>query len=431
MTNKKQIRWSIDKRLVSDLKPSDYNPRKMSAEQREDIEKSIDGFGRVTPLVINIGTRKNILIGGNQRHRIYKDKKIKEVDVMVPSRELSLEEEQELNLRLNKNVASWDTDLLQELDLDMLLDVGFEDDELQGFFDDVELAEDNFNVPKAIEEMKKPRVKTGEIWQLGNNRLLVGDSTDSEAVTKLMDGAKAQVIYMDPPYNIGLDYGKGMGGENTYGGSHSSKDDSKTNDQYAEFLEQSISTAQSVSLPDAHYFYWCDGAYVGTLQNLFTQKDIVFRRICTWVKNNQNPTPKIAFNRVTELCVYGTTKKPYLNNDLKNANEILNQEVGTGNQLYDELQDMIDLWLVKRDNVQEYNHPTQKPVGLNEKPLKRCSAPGHVVFSGFGGSGSDLIACEQLNRKWYGVEQDPVFATVILERWEKFTGLKAQRLCQK
>lgn len=428
---KNQITWSAETRQIKDLIPSEYNPRRMSAEQRKDIEKSIDGFGRVTPLVINIGTRENVLIGGNQRHLIYKDKKIKEVEVMVPSRELSLDEEQELNLRLNKNTASWDYDLLQEMELDLLLDVGFEDDELQEFFDDVELAEDDYNVPKALEEITEPRAKLGEIWRLGNHKLLVGDSTDKDSVSKLMNGTQAHIIYQDSPYNIGLDYTKGMGGDNKYGGTYSGKDDSKTNAQFADFLEDSITTAQSAALPDAHYFYWCDGAYVGTLQDLYQKHSIDFRRICTWVKNNQNPTPKIAFNRVTELCVYGTTNKPYLNNDFKNANEILNQEVGTGNQLYDELQDMIDLWLVKRDNVQEYMHPTQKPVSLNEKPLKRCSAPGHIVFSGFGGSGSDLIACEQLNRKWYGVELDPVFATVIIDRWEKFTGLKAQRLCQK
>ena len=150
-----------------------------------------------------------------------------------------------------------------------------------------------------------------------------------------------------------------------------------------------------------------------------------------WVKNNQNPTPKIAFNRLIEPCIYGTIGKPYLNTDYKNANEILNQEVSVGNQLHDELFDMIDLWLVRREHGNEYQHPTQKPVGLNEKPLKRCSAPSHIVFSGFGGSGSDLVACEQLNRKWYGVEQDPVFATVIIDRWEKFTGRKAERVCQK
>jgi DNA modification methylase len=89
---------------------------------------------------------------------------------------------------------------------------------------------------------------------------------------------------------------------------------------------------------------------------------------------------------------------------------------------------MIDLWVIRRDNAQDYLHPTQKPVTLNEKPLKRCSAPGHIVFSGFAGSGSDLIACEQLNRKWRGVEEDLIFATICLDRWEAFTNKKAKLL---
>lgn len=147
-----------------------------------------------------------------------------------------------------------------------------------------------------------------------------------------------------------------------------------------------------------------------------------------WIKNNQNPTPKIAFNKVYEPCVYGTIGKPYLNTTFQNANEVLNQEVSSGNQLHDEILEMIDLWIVRRDSAQEYKHPTQKPVNLNEKPFKRCSAPGHIVFSGFAGSGSDLIACEQLQRKWRGVELDPIFATIIIDRWEKLTNQKAKKI---
>ena len=427
----KKIEWKIETRKVSELKSYEKNPRKMSEEEKQEIIKSIDGFGRVVPLIINIGSRNNILIGGNQRFKIYKEKKIKEVDVMIPSRELTIKEEQELNLRLNKNTASWDYELLQNIDLDLLLNVGFGDDELRDFFDDVELADDEYDVNKALKEIVEPRVKTGEIWQLGNHRLLAGDSTDKESVIKLMDGAKAHIIYQDPPYNIGLDYNKGMGNKNGYGGNFSAKDDSKSDLDYKDFLNRSIETAKSISVPDAHFFYWADSKYIGTLQELYLKQNIDFRRITTWVKNNQNPTPKVAFNKVCELCVYGTIGKPYLNNNFRNANEIMNQEVSSGNQLHDELFEMMDLWIVKRENSQESMHPTTKPVSLNEKPLKRCSAPGQIVFSGFGGSGSDLIACEQLNRKWYGVEQDLIFATIIINRWEKFTNLKAKRIWTK
>ena len=427
----KTITWSPEKRKVSDLKPSDYNPRKMTPEEKKDIENSLDGFGRVVPLIINIGSRKDTIIGGHQRWKIYSEKKIEDIDVMVPSRELSFEEEQELNLRLNKNQGSWDYDLLQDMDLDLLLDVGFDDHELQGFFDDVELADDEFDAQKALDEMVDVRVSSGEIWQLGNHRLLVGDSTDKKSVEQLMDGNKAHLVYCDPPYNIGLDYSEGIGKSKKYGGEFSKKDDSKSDQEYAQFLEDSITTAQSITEVDAHFFYWCDAKYIGTLQNLYAKHNVDFKRVCTWVKNNQNPTPQIAFNKICEPCVYGTIGKPHLNNKFKNAHELFNQELTSGNQLHDELLEMIDLWIVKRDNAQEYQHPTQKPVSLNEKPFKHCTAPGHNVFSGFGGSGSDLIACEQLQRNWYGVEMDLNFATIILDRWEKFTNQKATRVWPK
>jgi DNA modification methylase len=380
--------------------------------------------------VLNIGSRENIVIGGEQRINSYLDLGIKEVECMIPSRELTLEEEQKLNLRLNKNVGSWDLDLLKNFDLDTLLDVGFDDEYLNGIFDDVETLDDNYDVEKAKKEITEPRAKTGEIWQLGDHKLLVGDSTDLESVQRLMGTDKADIVYEDSPYNIGLSYSKGIGGNgDKYGGSFTSKDDSKKDEDFFKFLEKSLEVAKQIAKTNCHYFYWCDSSNLWMLQTLYNKMEIENKRVCMWIKNNQNPTPKISFNKVYEPCVYGITGKPYLNSGIKNANEILNQEVTSGNQLHDEIQEMFDIWMVKRDNVSEYLHPTQKPVTLNEKPFKRCSAPGHIIFSGFGGSGSDLIACEQLKRKWRGVEKDEIFATIIIDRWEKFTNQKAT-LCK-
>jgi DNA modification methylase len=421
--------WTPAKKKISDLKPSEYNPRKMTIQEKEDIENSIDGFGRVVPLVVNIGSRENILIGGHQRWKIYKEKGIEGIDVVVPNRELSLNEEKELNLRLNKNTGSWDLEKLVEMDLDLLLNVGFSDEELQGIFDDVDSIEDDFDLEKALKETKEAKVKTGEIWQLGQHRLFVGSSIDETQVKQLMQTDLADIVYCDPPYNIGLDYSKGIGknGEK-YGGSYSKNDDSKSKKDYTHFLSQSLEIAKKFAKPNSHFFYWCDSGYIGTVQSLYNKLGIENKRVCMWIKNNQNPTPKIAFNKVYEPCVYGIIGKPFLNGSFKNANEVLNKEVSSGNQLHDEIQEMIDLWIVKRDNTQEYQHPTQKPVTLNEKPLKRCSAPGHIIFSGFAGSGSDLIACEQLNRKWRGVEKDEIFATIVVDRWEKFTNQKAVKI---
>lgn len=416
---KQKLTWSVTARKVIDLTKNGYNPRKLSESERRDLEKSIKEFGAVVPIVLNIGSRTNIIIGGEQRLKIYADLGIAEVECMIPSLELTLEEEKELNLRLNKNTGSWNEELLKEFDMDMLLDVGFGDEELQNLFDDVDMAEDDFDLDKVIEETPVAKVKSGEIYELGKHRLLVGDSTDEDQVKKLMQDDLADIVWMDPPYNISWDYG------GKYNGSYK---DNKSEEEYSEFISKSMETAKKFAKPDSHFFYWSDPNSIGLTQSLYDKHGIKKRRVCLWIKSNQNCTPKIAWNRLYEPCTYGTVNEPYLNPNFRNANEILNQEVTTGNQVLDELQDMIDLWLVKRDNTQSYLHPTQKPVTLNEKPYKRCSAPGHIIFSGFAGSGSDLIACEQLNRVWRGVEKDLVFATIIIDRWEKFTNLKAKKI---
>lgn len=416
---KQKLTWSATARKVTDLTKNGYNPRKLSENERRDLEKSIKEFGTVVPIVLNIGSRANIVIGGEQRLKIYADLGIAEVECMIPSRELTLEEEKELNLRLNKNTGSWSEELLKEFDMDMLLDVGFGDEELQNLFDDVDMAEDDFDLDKVIKETPISKVKSGEIYELGKHRLLVGDSTDEDQVKKLMQDDLADIVWMDPPYNISWDYG------GKYNGSYK---DNKSEEEYSEFISKSMETAKKFAKPDSHFFYWSDPNSIGLTQSLYDKHEIKKRRVCLWIKSNQNCTPKIAWNRLYEPCTYGTVNEPYLNPNFRNANEILNQEVTTGNQVLDELQDMIDLWLVKRDNTQSYLHPTQKPVTLNEKPFKRCSAPGHIIFSGFAGSGSDLIACEQLNRVWRGVEKDLVFATIIIDRWEKFTNLKAKKI---
>lgn len=425
---KEKITWSPATRKLGDLIKNGYNPRKLSENERRDLEKSVQEFGTVVPIVLNIGTRAGIIIGGEQRVKVYADLGIEEVECMVPSRELTLDEERELNLRLNKNTGSWNEELLKEFDMSVLLDVGFGDEELQNLFDDVDVVDDDFDVEKALKETITPKVKVGEIWELGKHRLLVGDSTDGELVQKLMNGDLADIVYCDPPYNIGLDYSKGVGNKEKYQGSYSGKDDSKKDSDYMDFLDKSMEVAKSVSKKDTHFFYWCDSSYIGMVQALYAKHKVNAKRVCLWLKNNQNPTHKIAFNKVYEPCVYGTIGKPYLNNGMHNANEILNQEVTTGNQVHDEIFDMIDIWIEKRDNAKDYRHPTQKPVTLNEKPFKRCSAPLHVIFSGFAGSGSDLIAAEELGRVWRGVEKDLIFATIVIDRWEKFTNLKAKKI---
>lgn len=414
----KNITWTIEKRKVADLKEADYNPRKMTEQEERDLDESIGEFGAVIPVVINIGKRANILIGGHQRTRLYTRRGIEEVDVMVPSRELTIAEEKRLNLRLNKNVGSWDQEKLRDMGLNLLLDVGFGDDDLQVFFDDVDVIDDNFNTGRAIREIKNPKAKKGQVYQLGDHRLMCGDAQEVEDVHTLLGKLHADMIFNDPPLTL-----KNEGHVLT------PKKERKDLGDYAAFLDVSIENALQYAKPNVHIFYWTQEKDIWLLQTLMRERKLKADRVLLWIKSDMQITPKNAFNKAYEPVVYATRGKPFINTGIKNLSEILNKEIDSGNQIQEDVWEYLNLWIDKSDRKDAYDYTFQKPVTLIEKPLKRCTAPGHVVLDLFGGSGSTMIACEQLKRRACVMEKDPVMVDVIIRRWEEFTNQKA-KLCK-
>ncbi len=408
---------------ISELHAAGYNPRTNTDEQALQLKKSITTFDVVEPIIVNSApSRKNIIIGGHFRWRVAKELGYKEIPVIYVNISDN-EKEKELNLRLNRNTGDWDFELLKSFDIGQLLDVGFDDTDLSHIWDEnLDIEDDAFDVEKEIEKIKKPNTKIGDIISFDNgfHKLICGDSTDSSIVTRLVGDDKVSMLNFDYPYNIGLDYNKGVGLNGTYGSQK--VNDKKEDGEYKEFLEKALKNGLNHVLPDCHVFCWCDQKYIGLLQSLYTSQGIENRRVCLWIKNSQNPTPQIAFNKAYEPCVYGTIGSPYISPNVKNLNEVLNKEIGTGNRLADDVLDLFDIWLVKRLNGQDYEHPTQKPPTLYEKALRRCSKPGDIVLDLFGGSGSTLIACEQLKRRAFLSEIDPVFCDVIVNRYQKLTG---------
>ena len=415
----------IEQIKIEEIKENELNPKQLLPNEESDLIESITRFGIVDPLILNSAPkRKNFLIGGHQRLSVLKKMGYTEVPcifVDIPD----LEKEMELVVRLSKNTGSWDKEKLKELNVDMLLEVGFDNDELSDMWDEIGTTEDNHKAEKAISEAKKTLIRNGDIFQLGAHRLMCGDSTNLTDVNKLMNGEKALMIYCDPPYNIGLNYGGGIGTANKYQGTYK---DSKEDSDYAEFLRLTIFNALENALENAHIFYWCDEKYIGMVQELYRILGLENRRVCMWIKNNQNPTPQVAFNKVYEPCVYGTRGKPFLNNNYRAFNEVLNKEVDSGNKLQEDIKDLFNIWLEDRDPAKDYDHPTQKPITLHEKALKRCSQPGSIVVDLFGGSGSTLMACEQMKRKCYTLEMSPIFCQVIINRWQEYTGEKAIKI---
>jgi len=405
------------------LNPSIYNPRKLSDKQEQDLTESIKRFSLVDPLIVNSSLeRKNIIVGGHARYTVAK--KIGYKTVPVVYLDLSLEKEKELNLRLNVNGGSWDYDLLKTFDVSLLLDVGFDEQDLSQIWDEQFSTEDDqFDSQKAVAKIKTTDIKTGDLFQLGQHFLLCGDSTKLEDVQKLVGKNKIDVVYSDPIYNINLSYDKGVGTKGKYGGTKVK--DNKSDEEYSIFLENTLKNAVSVVKKDAHFFYYSDQSYIWLIQQLYKKLGIKNQRVCLWVKNSFNPTPNVSFNKSYEPCTYGIIGNPYLNSNETKLSEIFNKEISTGNRSHSDIMDIFDIWLAKRIAGQSYLTPTEKPVTLHEKPLRRCSKSKDKILDLFGGSGSTLVACEQMNRQAFLMEIDPIFCEVIVQRFKDLTGKEA------
>jgi DNA modification methylase len=412
---------------TSDLKPAAYNPRKWDSNALSNLTESIKKFGVIDPLIVNSAeNRKNILIGGHFRYEVAKRLGIKEIPVVyvnIPN----IDKEKELNLRLNRNTGDWDWELLKSFDTTLLLDIGFDEADLSNIWDENLCVEDDeFNIQKELANIKEINTKPGNIFRLGSHILGCGDATDKDFIDRLIASPQIDMVYTDPPFNIGLSYSNGIGTKAKYGGCLAN--DNKTKDEYRVFLTSAISNALKKTKTDAHIFCYCDESYIGLLQQIYRELEIVNKRVCIWIKNNLNATPQIAFNKCYEACVYGTVGSPYLSDKLTNLTEVLNKEVASGNRTLDDIYDIFNIWLSKRLPTLSYEHPTEKPPTLHEKALRRCTRIGDRVLDLFGGSGSTLIACEMLKRRCIVAEIEPIFCDLIIKRYKNLTGKEAERV---
>ena len=421
----KKLKWHNEKRKVKNLVQYDKNPRRISPEQIENLKKSLKKFNLAEIPAIDTN---NKVVAGNQRLMVLsllgRNEEI--IDVRVPNRKLTEKEFKQYLLTSNRVTGEWDWLKIREFDIEMLMTTGFDDSDLSNIWDDVlEIENDNFDIEREIKKIKKTNIKLGDKFALGRHRLYCSDGTNLETVKSLAGKTRVNMINIDVPYNIGLNYNSGIGGKQNYGGK---MNDNKTDKEYKSFLKSIVENSLSVAQNDCHTFIWCDERYIGMLQQVYKDAGLNQKRLCIWIKGNQIPTPQVAFNKMTELCLYGTRGKPYLSNKVKNLNEIMNKEITTGNRLIDEVMDLINIWLVKRLPGNQYEHPTQKPPTLYEKSLRRCSRPGDIILDLCAGSGSLMVSCEQLKRTAYLVEIAPIFCQLIINRYEQLTKKKIKKI---
>lgn len=415
-----KLTWTTVQKRVDDLVPQEVNPRIITDKQMSDLKRSLKKFNLVEVPAIDMNGK---ILAGHQRIKALQllGRGDELIDVRIPNRKLTKQESDEYLLASNKLGGDWDFELLKSFDLGTLEFAGFDDVELAEIWDeDKSVEDDSFDVEKELKKIKEPSTKIGDIITLGNHRILCGDSTKPENLKRLLGTEKAAMIYSDPVYNIDIDYNGGISGKQKYGGD---VNDTRTFEEYRTFLKRSLEAALAVSTKDTHVFYWCDQVYIGVLQELYRTLGIQNKRVCLWLKNSQNPVPSVAFNKAYEPVVYGVRGKPYLAEAITTLNEVLNKEMGTGNELLEQVE---DVWMAKRLSGKDYEHATSKPPQLHEKAIKRCTKPGDIILDSFLGSGSTLIAGEALGRKVYGCELEPAFCDLMIRRYEKLTGAKAK-----
>ena len=308
MTTQK-IAWHTEKRKVKELIPFSKNPRTLSDIQLAGLKRSLKKFNIAElPCINTDGT----LVAGNQRVLALSllGRSEEEIEVRVPNRKLTKKEFNDYLLTSNRSGGSWDFEKLGiDFEIEELLTAGFDSLDLSNIYDDnLEILDDEFDEEKELEKAEKTDIKIGDYFALGRHRLLCGDATDPETVKRLMDGRKVDMVNDDLPFNIGLSYDKGVSNAKSYGGT---TNDSKTDEAYATFVESVIKNGLSVTKDNAHIMFWCDERYVWLFQMIYKKLSIDSKRLCIWIKDNHSPTANVAFNKVTEFCVYGTIGKPF------------------------------------------------------------------------------------------------------------------------
>lgn len=411
---------------LSDLKPAEYNPRvdlKPGMPEFEKLKQSIEEFGFVDPPIFNKQTGN--LVGGHQRVAVasylggYDEIEVSIVD-------LPLKKEKALNVALNKISGRWDDEklalLLKSIEAEVRF-TGFDTDEVNELLDaydyeeDIEkpIIEDDFDVNQFVEDHPEPKTKLGQLWKLGDHYLLCGDATKSEDVAKLLQGNKAALVVTDPPYNVAV---SSDSQELQESGRGEIMNDNMSENEFNDFLSAVFKNYSASMNPNAAIYVFHGSSYQREFENAMNAAGIVVRSQCIWVKNSatfgwsqyrwQHEPVFYAYKKNEAPAWYGNRKQTTVWQD-------------------DLLEDLPStIWHVDRDDATKYYHPTQKPLSLIAIPIRNSSKRGDIILDYFGGSGSTLMTCDQLDRVCFTLELDLIFCDVIIERWEQATGKKAE-----
>lgn len=432
---------------VKELRFSEYNPRRWTEEQLQKLKESIAKFGLVDPLIVNSHpSRKNIVIGGNMRLKVLQEMGCADVGVVFVN--LTEDKEKDLNVRLNHTGGDWDFDLLKEFDEELLIDIGFSDKELDIIFDDYGSPEETntFNLQQELRKVgiSSVTVEKGHIYQLGDSRLMCGDSTNASGFSLLMSGEKADMCLTDPPYI--LDYSGAIRGGKpvTNLGSRRNRRYLETEslpDNFTELWMKNIADHAKPNFSIICYENWKNLRIIWSEMEKYWK----VRNMIVWhiPGRHQGFASRHKFFSKHDIAMVGGSGEVAYNTD--EEEESLQETYETALyaisgkpewEEYDKSKPPLPTDFIEFDANDEKSSGQGvvfgvKPLEILIPYMKVLTKRGDLVVEPFCGSGSTLIAATKLKRRCYIMEKSPVYAEIAISRWERETELKRQLISPK
>jgi len=429
---------------ITNLIASEYNPRKWNEEDKKQLKESINAFGVVDPLLVNGDeNRKNIVIGGHFRLNVLKELMYTEVPVVylnIPD----IEKEKELNIRLNKNQGEFDLELLAEFDESFLKDIGFDSIELDEIFEE-EKVEETFDLEKELGKLdiQNINVKKGDIYELDGSRLMCGDSTIEGQWETLCGEDRADMCFTDPPYILDYLHGKTRHGEATTGfGSKKNRRYLETESLPENFTDLWMSNIAKIQKPNFSIIVYENPKNLRTIWNAL-EVHWKYRNTIIWHLPNrmQGFSAKYKFFNKYDFAIVGSQGEVELNEEPEDQ-PLFQEEYETALFATSGKPHWESYGKGKKycpTDFIEYKSSDEKSSGqgiiFGTKPLeilipyiKVLTKRGDLVVEPFGGSGSTLMASIKMGRRCYAMEKSPVYAEVILKRWEKVAGKKPVKI---
>ena len=381
------MKWHTEQRKISDLNPTEHNPRQLTKKQFEDLKKSLLKFDLAEIPAINT---TNQILAGHQRLTIMGilGRSNELIDVRIPDRELSKKECDEYIVRSNKNTGEWNMDVLADsFDLDELKEWGFEDKDF-GIETSLGAEDDGYEIQDEI----KTDIVLGDLIEIGDHRLICGDSTATDTFAKLYGDQLADMIITDPPYNVAIQGGN-HGDPNRKNGKKI-MNDSMSDDSFYKFLYDFYTAQGAFSKQGGAWYIWHADSEGANFRRAMADAGIMVKQCLIWLKNSM-VMGRQDYQWQHEPCLYGWKE-------------------GASHSWYSDRKQTTILDFERPSRNED--HPTMKPIPLFSYQIGNSSKQGDIVGDAFGGSGTTMVACQQMGRRAFLVEVDPKYCQVIVDR---------------